>query len=673
MEELLVVLLMISTISTAEQDDPLPPCAVSRLGTTRFRAPPWFKRVRLSRDRRVLVALGSKQLAVLDADSGRRMNCFEPAADPSLSSYDICYMPDGGQLISSASDGSITFWSTSTWQVVRRLQLAEKGLVTKIAVTGDGKMLGAVISRTGISGSLELWDIERGERLRHVVSHRYGISDITFSPDSQQIAVIHGHDRVNVYNCASARLLGSINKPEDASYIESLAFSPNGNTVAIGFYGGDWNSIYLWNPARAKEGKAPVQDILELIGHDSAVNVLAYRLDGKLLASAGPDQTIRLWDGESGESLATLAGHRAPIESIEFSRDGHWLVSADDASIIRIWDVAKRAPRDAFGPNEGPVASVAFSPDGSAIASGGEDRTMRLWNAATGKPKTVAEHGDYQVAQVAFSSDGTLVFSADGDKVWPCESPHEIRAYDQESGELQFSLSCGPEKINGLALSDDGRLLASSSNDKLVRIWDLSTRKAVWEFEPPVNYRPSSIALSIRGEIIAIAGHDDTIQLWSLKERRRIRNLEQHWDPVYALTFSPDGDRLVSASRDSTARVWHVETGRQIYCLGQPTLSVLSGERPVKPEILRLNGHHNAVSCVTCSCDGKLIATGSWDCTVRLWSMTSGDHLVTFSGHEGSVNSVAFSPDSRRLVSASSDTTMLIWDVEAALTKNESK
>jgi serine/threonine protein kinase len=242
---------------------------------------------------------------------------------------------------------------------------------------------------------------------------------------------------------------------------------------------------------------------LKLRGHKGQVLCLAFRPDGRILATGSSDQTAKLWDVSTGTEVRTFSGHSAAVRCVAFAPDGSILASGGGYDqLVKLWDVTTGAERQTLAGHDGLVYSVSFSPDGRLVASSSEDHTVKLWAAATGVEQCTLTHHAEPVRSVAFSPNGQLLASASND--------HTVIIWDLATGTVRRVLNGHTDRVLCVCFSPDGRMLASGGNDHTVRLWDLASG----------------------AQRHKVAGHNGV---------------------VFAVAISPDGTLVASASVDHTA------------------------------------------------------------------------------------------------------------------------
>ena len=372
---------------------------------------------------------------------------------------------------------------------------------------------------------------------------------------------------------------------------------------------------------------------------------IAYSPDGKMLASGSGDNTVKLWDARSGDLLRTLEGHTDTVLSVAFAPDGKTLASGSEDNAIKLWDARSGALLRTLEGHTDSVYSVAFAPDGNTLASGSEDKTIKLWDVRSGALLRTLEGHTSDVYSVAFAPHGKTLASGSSDKT--------IKLWDARSGEVLRTLEGHTHGLfSSVAFAPDGNTLASGSSDNAIKLWDARSGKLLHTLEGHTFF-VTSMAFAPDGNTLASGSWDETIKLWDARSGELLRTLEGHKWIVHSVAFAPDGNTLASGSRDKTIKTWDAHS------------SELQLSIDARGPGHKRKGHTESVRSVAFAPDGKTLASGSRDKTIKLWDAHGGETLRTLEGHTSLVRSVAFAPDGQTLASSSIDETIKLWDARS--------
>jgi WD40 repeat protein/serine/threonine protein kinase len=536
------------------------------------------------------------------------------------------------------------------------------------------------VAKHGLNGALARLEMDKSEGL--------------FAADEPSTALaylVHASRRNALAEVTASRLFSALTyhtfgirlaKPlPHGDEVWSARFSSDGRRVVTASKD---HTARVWDAQTGQPLTGPLH-------HEASVSSARFSPDGRRVVTASEDKTARVWSAQTGQALTAPLQHLAAVLDAEFSLDGSWVVTASDDKTARVWDVQTSQPLTPPLQHNNRVVTAQFSPDGQRVATASWDKTARVWNAQTGQALTGAFRHTDGLQSVEFSPDGQRLLTAAGRKaqVWDAQTGQRLGNWIVHSGGIESA-----------QFSPDGQRVITTSRDYTARVWDAQTGLPLGQVilqgsngqlglpltEPFRHTAPVNFAqFSPDGQRVVTASSDHTAQIWDARTGEPLTELFRHYQSVWSAEFSPDGQRVVTASQDASARVWDMKPGQPLTeRMQHPTDVGFAEFSPDGQHVATASGssaqvwdaqtgerltgpvqHAALVFYVHYSPDGQRLVTASADHTARVWDAATGQPLSPPLQHGEAVRSAEFSSDGRRVVTASQDKTARVWDAQS--------
>ncbi|ETW94997.1 MAG: hypothetical protein ETSY2_48795, partial [Candidatus Entotheonella gemina] len=578
----------------------------------------------------------------------------------------VVYSPNGQLIATGSDDNTIRIWDAATGAFRREL-IGHSGDVARIAFSPDSTRI--------VSGSYDktarIWDVETGKERHRLKEHESRVWGVAWSPDGVHVATGSGNDAIRIWNAMTGVRVQKLTG--HTMIVWDVAFNPDGTRLV---------SISSDRTARIWDVKTGAEHLRfeEQISEGRAV---AWSSDGQLIATGGQDGTVRLWDADSGRPRLKLS-HRAPVLGVAFSPDGRWLATGSTDNLAYIWDVKTGELKQTLSGHKADVDAIAWSPDGRLLATGSNDGTVQLVEIvddatrrkiATATTQELIEHAKQMVPRCLSEEDRATFLLAQEVPEW-C---HDMQKPPFDArGRLQRGITLlmrhkSPDFDQAEALFKEARTLDASLADEIqekqVRV--LMDRgleliaegvNSLEKIDPVLKhsdqYSAKAIGLdSSLGPIVEKAWVKFIINSGRLMlVSGRKNDAEEAFDRALELDSTAQHDVII-ARVEAAQELDKIETALLLALeLDQDrddTKQILSKILSNRVSEMLLKGHQGEVDGVSYSPNGKLIATGSDDNTIRIWDATTGELRRGLIGHSDNVSRIAFSPDNTRIVSGS--------------------
>jgi WD40 repeat protein/serine/threonine protein kinase len=528
----------------------------------------------LSADARTaLSGSDDKTLKLWDVDTGRCLRTFKGHTG---SVNSICLSADARKALSGSKDNTLKLWDVAT-NLCLSTFAGHADEVNSVSLSADARF--ALSSSQ--DNTLKLWDLHAERCLRTFAADNYSANSVFLSLDTGFALSGSADNTVKLWAVNSwthayvapmmlspvmanatlfsismtyeRELQAALTALDTAEYVAAAghirrARSLPGFTRHIQAVN-TWMRLYTALPRKALTGGWACG---VFTGHTQWVNSVCLSADARLALSGSHDQTLKLWDVNTGRCLRTFEGHTDSVTSVCLSADAQVAFSGSEDDTLKLWDVDTGGCLLTVKANARGVYSVCLSADARTALAGCDNNTLNLWDLATGACiRTFEGHSD-RVNSVCMSADGRFALSGAG------TSDKTLKLWEVETGRCLRTFAGHAKGVNSVCLSVDGRVALSGSEDNTLKLWDAATGNCLLTFEAHKR-GVTSVCLSSDGRVALSGSYDNTLKMWEVASGRCMRTFAGHNLWVNSVFLSSDARFALSGSYDNTLKLWALD------------------------------------------------------------------------------------------------------------------
>lgn len=629
---------------------------------------------------RLISGSWDKTIRIWDLKSLKQLDILQENGGPVVA---VALSRNNKILASASLDRIIRVWDIEQKEIKFVLQ-GHNGSIKALLISPDSKQ----IFSGSVDKTIRIWDIENKRQIVLLKGHFSAVYSLALLSDSSALISCSFDQTIRFWPLKKKVALEKLKGPTDA--VRSIVLSPDGSYI---YTGGADTSIRIWNIKTCKQ-------VGVIWGHNGTVFSLLATKDSERIVSASGDQTIRVWVIEMKRQVKIFKdGHKGAIRVIVFVSYEKKIISGGEDGLILVWVYESQKVIGKPMENGGSIHTLAVTSDERKIISAGNFPSINIWDIDARRClHSIKHHADYVYA-INLTPDDSKIIIGDSNK--------NIKFYSIENLQ-ELSTLDGESEIRSLALSHDGRKLITGGEDNIIRIWDLNTGKLIKKLVGHTG-KVKALVISSPSEIIS-GSYDNTIKVWDSISGSQIREMQstgtfyslllnpdatkivagrfekgirvwdiktkneplkfetKHRDVIRSIIFTPDSNKIISCSADTTIKVWDSHTSQLLMDLIGHTdtvfcLLVISSVIQRANKNINLMNEEFQTDLKKENYTGSVLISGSYDQTIKIWDLCTGNLIRTFEAHKGAVFSLCEIPAEPKFLSAGQDGNIYYWDM----------
>lgn len=471
--------------------------------------------------------------------------------------------PDGRSVLSASTDGTLRLWALKSGDCIARLKGHDDEL-TACVVTPDGK----IAISTSADSTVKLWDVATRRCIDTLDNGGRWATTCAVALDGRRLVIGSDNGTISLWDLVSRHRITTL--PGHDDYVTACLVTASGQIVSASRD----QSVRVWDPETGEclhkllPAEVASSPAVRGVEEQGWINAIALLPGGRHVLAAAGDGSLFRWDLGSGGCVQRFGARQGRVDACAILHDGRYvLCGMADGSIV-VWDLASEQRVLIFRAHEGAVSGLAVTADGQRILSAGYDRSIRLWELGGPESLGLQEGHEAPVNACAMTPDGRIAVSASEDG--------KLRVWDVATGACRATLAGHADRVTACDISADGRRVLSGARDGSVRVWELENERG----EVAAGHLGLVSGCSILpGGRMLTTSHAPGGALLLREPGALTQSVELcvHGSAVDGFAVTPDGACAMSISRDGIAYVWDIASRRHVRLLLVPAAQPLCG------------------------------------------------------------------------------------------------